>query len=70
MLYGVVKNLRDSGIPNDEIYMQIWGHANNNPDLVWQTVQAKSMGVENVFNYYFRGWIPPAYPVPIDYSAL
>lgn len=58
-----IEKLRAAGVPNDDIYVQIWSYLPGQ-DPVAQTENVRKSGVRHIFNFYYAAWIPPA-PVKV-----
>ena len=54
-----IQQLRAAGVPNDELYVQIWSYLPGQ-DPVAQTENIRRTGVRHIFNFYYAAWIPPA----------
>ncbi len=65
-----INKLRQAGIPNDEIYVQVWGFTPSlSYDSMEGTAQLRSAGVQNIFNFYYGG-MPTDPPLDANTSDL
>lgn len=60
-MHNWIEELHQAGIPNDNIYMQVWAFdPYYDPGaVVWQTLQARSLGMQNIYAFYAGAWLPP-----------
>ncbi len=56
-----LQRIRAAGVPMSEVYVQIWLYREQD-DYRPQLEGVRVAGVENVFCFYFSGWIPPEPP--------
>ena len=56
-----IDQLRRAGVPNDELYVQIWSFQPTDKPLE-QIRDLRAMGVANIFNFYYCGMLVPPMP--------
>jgi hypothetical protein len=54
-----VQKIRERGIPNEDIYCQVWAFQPTN-NAVAEVEQARQAGLGNFWVFYYDAWIPPA----------